>query len=100
MDVSQGNGIVKVNQYAPPSYPYTDTFEGGARVIVEAVPALGYRFNGWSGDLSGTAKAAVLVMDCNKSITASFAIDWPLIGQIMGSVVLVGFFVAVLIIRR
>ena len=100
MDVSSSNGIIKIDQGAPPSYPFTLYFDDGAAVTVEAVPAFGYVFDSWSGDLSGTANPATLVIDCDKNITAGFSIDWTLVGTAIGSLVMVGFLVSVLIIRR
>ncbi len=74
MDVSpSGEGIVQVNQTAPSSHTVTYTFKSGTYVNLEAVPAPGYRFNNWSGDLSGATNPATLMIDCNKSITANFS---------------------------
>jgi len=74
VDVSpSGGGIVKVDQTAPSSFPNTYDFESGTSVPIEAVPAPGYTFNNWSGDLSGTANPATIVIDCNKRITANFS---------------------------
>ncbi|MFC2005222.1 hypothetical protein ACFLUY_03245 [Chloroflexota bacterium] len=73
MDVSSNDGIVKIGQVAPSSYPYTFNIDSGATVAVEAVPDSGYVFDGWSGSLSGTTNPAFLVIDCNKKIAASFS---------------------------
>ncbi len=100
MDVSSSNGIIKIDQGAPLSYPFTLYLEDGTTVTIEAVPAFGYVFDSWSGDLSGTTNPAILIMDCDKSITANFSIDWTLVGTAIGSLVMVGFLVSVLIIRR
>jgi uncharacterized repeat protein (TIGR02543 family) len=37
-----------------------------------AVPAAGWQFAGWSGDLTGSDNPAVLVIDGNKAVTATF----------------------------
>ena len=107
MDVSpEGSGIVKVEQAAPSSYPFTYNFDSGTSVIVEAVPDSGYVFDGWSGDLSGSDNPTTMVIDCNKSITANFSqtgtiqVVWPLVGGVIGVWVLVGVLVIILIIRR
>lgn len=100
MNVSPNDGIVKVNQDTPSSYPFTYTFDSDTHVSLEAVPAFGYVFNNWSGDLSGTTNPTAIKMDCDKSITASFSFNWPLVGSIVGSLVLAGLLVVVLIIRR
>lgn len=89
-----------IDQGASPSYPFTYKFESGANVTVQAVPRLGYDFNGWSGDLSVAGNPATLVMNCNKTITANFSIDWLLIGSASVSLVAAVSLVSVLIIRR
>jgi uncharacterized repeat protein (TIGR02543 family) len=50
-----------------PGYP------AGAQVSLTATPLPGYTFSGWSGDLSGSQNPATLIMDGNKSVTATFA---------------------------
>lgn len=42
-------------------------------VTITANPTAGYKFNGWSGDLTGAINPATLTMDSGKTITASFA---------------------------
>jgi hypothetical protein len=44
-------------------------------VTLTAVVPAGHHFVGWSGDASGTDNPLALVMDGNKSITATFAIN-------------------------
>ncbi len=52
-------------------------YSAGTEVNLSAAPATGYIFDGWSGDLiSGNATASV-VMDQNKTITATFVEDAP-----------------------
>jgi len=81
-----GGGTVEVDQAAPSSYPSTLSFRDGASVCVEAVPASGYRFDNWNGDLSGTTNPATIVIDCNKKITANFSqISHTLTLQVNGS---------------
>ncbi len=100
MDVSPHGGIIKVDQDASSSYPVTYTFKNGTNIRLEAVPAFGYRFNSWSGDLSGTDNPINIVIDCSKNIVANFSVNWYLVGSIIGSTVLIVFLVVVLIIRR
>ena len=99
MDVSPG-GIVTVNQTAPSSYPSIHTFKSGTLVGLEAVPAFAYRFNNWSGDLSGTTNPTTIVIDCNKNIAANFSVSWPLVGEAIGAIVLAGLLLFVLVKRR
>ncbi|MFC2041114.1 hypothetical protein ACFLTY_02185 [Chloroflexota bacterium] len=109
MNVSQG-GSVKVNRAIPSSELTTYTFKNGSNVRLEAVPAAGYLFDSWSGDLSGTANPTTITIDCNKNVTANFskrgfqvrwpAVDWSVYGWIIGCLGLAGLLVTVLILRR
>ncbi|HPS03397.1 MAG TPA: InlB B-repeat-containing protein, partial [Candidatus Sumerlaeota bacterium] len=44
----------------------------GTTVTLETVPAEGYRFAGWSGDLTGTTHPLDVFMDSNKTLNANF----------------------------
>ncbi|MFC2056329.1 hypothetical protein ACFLTO_02030 [Chloroflexota bacterium] len=99
MDVSSSNGIIKIDQGVPPSYPFSLYFDDGTKVTVEAVSAFGYVFDGWGGDLSGTTNPAILIIDCDKNIIADFSIDWILVGVAISSLAMVVFLVSVLIIK-
>jgi uncharacterized repeat protein (TIGR02543 family) len=50
----------------------SETYDPGAFVNLMATPSTGFVFTGWSGDCSGTASCG-LVMDGDKTVTASFA---------------------------
>ncbi|MFC1989405.1 hypothetical protein ACFLVW_02400 [Chloroflexota bacterium] len=109
MNVSQG-GSVTVNQSVPSSELATYTFKDGTHVRLEAVPAPGYLFDSWSGDLSDAANPTTIIMDYNKNVTANFSkggfqvrwpvVDWSVSGLTIGCLVLAGLLVTVLIIRR
>ncbi|MFC1955965.1 hypothetical protein ACFLWZ_05515 [Chloroflexota bacterium] len=74
MDVSPaGAGSIQINQTAVASYPADSTFASGMSVSLEAVPALGYHFDSWEGDLSGTTNPASISMTCNKRVIARFS---------------------------
>lgn len=47
-------------------------FVAGTKVVLTAVPALGYVFRYWSGNVSETCNPITIVMNCDKSITAHF----------------------------
>ncbi len=47
--------------------------EEGTELTLEAYPATGWQFDGWSGDLSGAASPQTIVMDGNKDVTATFS---------------------------
>jgi uncharacterized repeat protein (TIGR02543 family) len=55
--------------------PDQDLYPEGQAVTLTATPATGWTFAGWSGDLSGTVNPAVITMDGNKSVTATFTIN-------------------------
>jgi len=54
---------------SPPTGPYP----AGSVVTVTALPAAEAVFVGWSGDLSGSANPAILIVDANESVTGNFA---------------------------
>ncbi|MBU0640390.1 MAG: hypothetical protein KKB50_16115 [Planctomycetes bacterium] len=47
-------------------------YAGGEAVQLSAVPATGWRFDHWEGDLDGTANPATIIMNDNYEITAVF----------------------------
>jgi len=67
-----GGGDVEVNGVAPGSYPYNYTFDDGDLVDLNAVPAGGYSFVNWTGDLSGSTNPTNKTMYGNYTITANF----------------------------
>jgi hypothetical protein len=75
---TQGEGTV-----SPPG----GEFDVGSVVTLRATPALGWRFSGWSGALTGSENPAALTMDSSKSVTASFvaASDSVLTSNLTGS---------------
>jgi gliding motility-associated-like protein/uncharacterized repeat protein (TIGR02543 family) len=48
------------------------SYNSGDVVSVKAIPATGYIFTGWSGDVTGTSSSVSITMDGNKSVTANF----------------------------
>jgi hypothetical protein len=71
--VSQSEGgIVKIGDTTPASYPTSANYTFGAMVTIEAIPAAGYRFDGWGGDITGITNPATIAMDCSKTIIAGF----------------------------
>jgi len=69
---SVGQGVIEVDRVEPPSYPATYEFECGTQVTLRAVPADGYEFVGWSGDIVGSHPVVQLIMDSDKEIMAHF----------------------------
>jgi hypothetical protein len=67
-----GNGGVKINGIIPDNFPVVQPFASGETVNVVAVPAFGYEFSSWNGDLTGEVNPATIWMTCNKTVTANF----------------------------
>jgi uncharacterized protein (TIGR02145 family)/uncharacterized repeat protein (TIGR02543 family) len=67
LSVSATNGTVSKS-------PNADTYDSGTVVKLTAVPAAGYQFTGWSGDLTGTTNPTSVTMNTAKSVTAKFAL--------------------------
>jgi len=49
--------------------PQGGTYAAGTEVTLMAIPAVGWKFNSWSGDLESTHNPEKIVLDGNKSIT-------------------------------
>ena len=75
MDVSpSGGGTVEVNQDAWSSFPFSYTFETDAVVNLKAVPAPGYEFDSWLGEVVNPSSATTtVIMNCDKTVIASFS---------------------------
>jgi uncharacterized repeat protein (TIGR02543 family) len=73
-----GSGNVELT---PPGPIYNE----GAVVSLLAQPAPGWRFTGWSGDLSGTTNPQSLTMDSDKTVTATFVAEYTLTVNAVGS---------------
>ena len=55
--------------------PNQALYDSNSTVQLTAVPATGYHFTNWSGDLTGTTNPATVTMSASKTITANFAIN-------------------------
>ncbi|WP_200506414.1 InlB B-repeat-containing protein [Adhaeribacter terrigena] len=53
--------------------PNQATYTSGSVVSLTATPDPGFRFDGWSGDITGTTNPVNVTMNGNKSITATFS---------------------------
>ncbi len=60
------NGSILLN-------PAANCYASGFFVNVKATPETGYKFDNWSGDLSGSSNPEIIIMDNNKSISANFS---------------------------
>lgn len=52
----------------------TNWYNSGKSVSISAKARPGYRFSGWSGNLSGTFNPTSIVMDAPKNVTANFGL--------------------------
>jgi hypothetical protein len=52
--------------------PAGGAYPAGTVVTLTAIPGRGFTFRGWSGALSGTTNPTTLLMNGNKSVTATF----------------------------
>jgi len=74
VNVSPTNGgNVTVNGSTPASYPVFFDYPVITQVTLEAVPAVGYQFNYWSGCVSGSANPIEVTVNGGRSITAYFS---------------------------
>jgi uncharacterized repeat protein (TIGR02543 family) len=55
--------------------PTSGTYASGVTVPLTATPAANYRFVSWGGDASGTNSSTSILMDANKTVSATFAIN-------------------------
>ncbi len=68
----KGNGSVKVNGTTYYSLPWSAKFPSGAEVELEAMPASGWYFSHWTGDLAGNSKITSITMDTKHKVKANF----------------------------
>ena len=68
-----------------------------------AGPKMGYRLTKWTGDVETIANVnaatTMIAMHDDYTITANFALNWPLIGGIVGGVIAAAG-LAILFVRR
>ena len=55
--------------------PDLAAYDYGSSVDLTATADVGYTFTGWSGDASGTANPLSVLVDGDKTITATFTLD-------------------------
>ncbi|CAL2076882.1 conserved protein of unknown function precursor containing a type A C-terminal secretion signal [Tenacibaculum sp. 190524A02b] len=49
------------------------TYADGTSVTLTATPDVGYQFDGWSGDVTGSTNPLTITMDTDKTVTAMFS---------------------------
>jgi uncharacterized repeat protein (TIGR02543 family) len=66
--------------------PDRASYDHGTSVQLTAVPATGWHFTGWSGDLSGNTNPTTIVMNSDKTVTATFTQNqYTLTANVTGS---------------
>ncbi|WP_299714898.1 InlB B-repeat-containing protein [uncultured Tenacibaculum sp.] len=78
LTVNAINGTVNISvpTFGPKNINNTPTisqFNDRTIVRLEAIPDAGYKFDGWSGDITSTANPVDVVMDGDKTVTAMFS---------------------------
>jgi hypothetical protein len=66
------------------SSPSASSYDEGTVVTYTEAPAKGWKFDHWTGDLSGTANSVQITMDGNKNVTAVFVEDSQAANQTEG----------------
>ncbi len=69
-----GDGQIKVNSSIH-NLPYSETFDSGTSVSLEAVSSSGSSFTSWSNDLSGSTNPTSITMNSNKNVVVNFNSD-------------------------
>jgi hypothetical protein len=67
-----GGGDVTIDGKLPGSYPFVRLLEKGGNIHLEATPADGYYFVGWSGSLNSDENPTEVTLDAEMTITAQF----------------------------
>lgn len=74
-----GKGVISI-------IPEGQSYPMGACVSLTAVPENGSLFSAWSGDINESTATCTVVMDADKTLTATFALEsFPLSKSITGS---------------
>ncbi|MFC1898269.1 CotH kinase family protein [Candidatus Cloacimonadota bacterium] len=68
-------GTVKFNTVVVDSFPWTGTYFVDYPVTATAIPADGYKFTGWTGDVTSNDATITLSQDSNIYLYANFEFD-------------------------
>ncbi|WP_408040614.1 InlB B-repeat-containing protein, partial [Tenacibaculum amylolyticum] len=69
LSIAATNGSVTTN----PNLTTGGVYNDGTSVELTATPDVGYQFDGWSGDATGTTNPLTITMDADKTVTAMFS---------------------------
>ena len=72
-----GSGSVQLNTLTVPSsnLPFSGVYFQGNAVHLRAIPTAGYKFDGWSGDVTSKNDTLSLIVGKTTNISASFSSD-------------------------
>ena len=68
----QGTGTVRISSLTPDTYPWKGLYFRDVPIRIEALPAPGYQFKGWSGDYSATEALLHLTLTDDLTLKAQF----------------------------
>jgi hypothetical protein len=72
VDVSGGNGKIKINSVVVDQFPWSGTYFQDIPVTITAIPAPGYRFAGWSDPALSDQQTIAINLNGAKSLSATF----------------------------
>ncbi|MBN2709787.1 MAG: CotH kinase family protein [Calditrichaceae bacterium] len=70
-----GAGKIKINTVIPAAYSWSGIYFNDVPVTLTAIPALGYKFNGWSGQSSAAESQIELWLNGDGAVSANFIPD-------------------------
>ncbi len=59
--------------YDPEPYPYYESYDSSTVVTMVAMPLGGFKFDGWSGDITSANDTAIVTMDSDVNVTVTFS---------------------------
>jgi len=66
------------------------SFSSGSQVTLQATPATGYLFTGWTGACSGSATSCTVTMNQNQAVSAVFSMQPEGVAVVSGQLVIAG----------
>ena len=73
LSISQANtGKVKINAITIDQFTWSGVYFNDVPITVEAVPAIGYEFVGWSGESTSSSNKITLTLNSDVNLTANF----------------------------
>ena len=70
-----GEGTVEVNGTPTTPFPWSHDFLDNDLLVLEAIPDIGWLFDGWTGTSNPTYNPVAVLMDADRTIVANFVTD-------------------------